>query len=201
MWRKPNEGKPSQPMPSSGGGEPYSATVLTPAKPEEALRASPTPPPPPQVVPSTPAPSMASMILTPPSSPSNVSKINAGLKIHGEVSGDTDLYIDGEVQGRVQMTNGRVTVGPKGQVQAEIEAREICVEGTVEGNLKASQNTQLGPASKVVGSVMSPRIGIADGARFRGKIETVRAPRSPKSVASEPSRVEDQRETIGAKAE
>jgi cytoskeletal protein CcmA (bactofilin family) len=194
MWRKPNEGKPSEPPP-----QPASAPVSTPVKSEEPAKTPPIPPP--QVAPSAPAPSMASMILTPPPSSSNLSKINAGLKIQGEVSGDTDLYIDGEIQGKVRMTNGRVTVGPNGRVQAEIEARQISVEGTVQGNLKASESTQFGPSSKVVGSVTSPRIGIADGAKLRGKIETIRAPQSPKSAAAESSGGENQQETIGAKIE
>lgn len=199
MWRKPNEGKPSEPSPSAGASQPYSAPIPTPVRAEEPIKISPPAASP--VVPVAPAPSMSSMIQNPPSSSSNVSKINAGLKIQGEVSGDTDLYIDGEIQGKIRMTNSRVTVGPNGKVQAEIEARDISVEGTVQGNLKASQSTQLGPSSKVVGSVISPRVGIADGARLRGKIETIRAPQSPKSSAAETFAAEDQHETIGAKVE
>lgn len=200
MWRKPNEGKPSEPSPSVGTSQPYSAPTPTPLKAEEPVKSSPPPVAAP-ATPLTPAPSMSSMILNPPSSSSNVSKINAGLKIQGEVSGDTDLYIDGEIQGKIRMTSSRVTVGPNGKVQAEIEARDISVEGTVQGNLKASQSAQLGPSSKVVGSIISPRVGIADGAKLRGKIETVRAPQSPKPFAAETSATEDQQETIGAKVE
>ena len=53
------------------------------------------------------------------------SKISSGLKIHGDVFGDSDLYVDGEVQGKIRLANSRVTVGPSGRVQAEMEAREI----------------------------------------------------------------------------
>jgi cytoskeletal protein CcmA (bactofilin family) len=103
------------------------------------------------------------------------SKISAGLKIHGDVFGESDLYIDGEVQGKIRLANSRVTVGPNGRVQAEMEALEIVIEGSVQGNLKAGASVHLRPASRVSGSVLTPRIGIDDGARLRGKVETILA--------------------------
>jgi len=189
MWRKPNEGKPSQP-------QPYSAPVTAPVKSEEPLK-TPTPEP----VQNAPSFATPSTISSSTPSSSNLSRISAGLKIQGELSGDTDLYIDGDVQGKVRLLNARVTVGPNGRVQAEIEARQVSVEGRVQGNLKAGESAQLGPSSKVVGSVTSPRVGIADGASLRGKIETVRAPQSQKSTAAENSATDDERETIGAEIE
>lgn len=102
------------------------------------------------------------------------STIKAGLKIRGEILGDTDLFVDGEVKGKIRMTNARVTVGPNGRVQADIEAREIIIEGTLEGGLTATEFVRLGDASRVQGSVLSPNIAIADGARFRGNVEMVR---------------------------
>jgi cytoskeletal protein CcmA (bactofilin family) len=103
-----------------------------------------------------------------------VTTIAAGLKISGEISGTTDLYIDGETQGKVRLPNARVTVGPNGRVQADIEAREIMIEGTVLGNLKAGERLHLGTASRVQGSILTPRFAIEDGARLRGKVEMVR---------------------------
>jgi cytoskeletal protein CcmA (bactofilin family) len=101
--------------------------------------------------------------------------IGSGLKIQGEITGDSDLIIEGEAHGRIRMVNGRVTVAPKGRVNADIEAVEISVEGFVQGGLKASDKVRLGPASQVQGSVMTPRIAIEDGARLRGKVEMIRA--------------------------
>jgi len=188
MWRKPNEAKPSQP-------QPYSPPVPTPVRSEEPVKNS--PPAPPQVAPTFSAPSFSS---GPAPSSSSLSRISAGLKIQGDVSGDTDLFIEGEIQGKIRMTNGRITVGLNGRVQAEIEARQVSVEGTVQGSLKASESAQFGSSSKVVGSVTSPRIGIADGANLRGKIETIRA-QALKSNAIESSATEEERETIGAEVE
>jgi cytoskeletal protein CcmA (bactofilin family) len=115
---------------------------------------------------------------------SAASSIGSGLKIRGELSGNSDLYIDGEAQGKITLADSRVTIGPKGRVQADIEAREIIVEGSVQGNLKARENVRLGSSSKVQGSVLTPRIGIDDGATLRGKVEMTRAGESKGSVTA-----------------
>jgi cytoskeletal protein CcmA (bactofilin family) len=107
------------------------------------------------------------------------SRINAGLKIQGEISGSSDLYIDGEMQGKIRLANAQVEIGPNGRIQADIEARGIVIEGSVQGNLKAGESVHLGPASRVQGSVLTPRIGIDDGARLRGKVEMTRADSPP----------------------
>ncbi len=103
------------------------------------------------------------------------------------MSGNSDLYIDGDVTGKIQLSNARVTIGPNGRVQAEIEARDIVVDGSVQGNLKAGESARFGSSSRVVGSVLTPRIGIDDGARVRGKIETMRPPQPSKPSAVETS--------------
>jgi cytoskeletal protein CcmA (bactofilin family) len=132
-----------------------------------------------QTAPSTPFTS-TSPIAT--NSPAAASAISSGLKIHGEVTGNADLYIDGEVQGGVRMGQSKVTVGPRGRVQADIEAREIVIEGTVQGNLKATESVRLGPASHVQGSLMTPRVAIDDGARLRGRVETTRPTESKRGA-------------------
>jgi cytoskeletal protein CcmA (bactofilin family) len=126
------------------------------------------------------------------SQPNSVTTIASGLKINGEISGTSDLYIDGETQGKIRLANARVTIGPNGRVQADIEAREIIIEGSVQGNLKAGERVQLGAQSKVEGSVLTPRIAIDDGARLRGKVEMVRTGASHAAAnaegATEPSK-------------
>jgi cytoskeletal protein CcmA (bactofilin family) len=89
--------------------------------------------------------------------------------------------IEGEVQGKVQMTNGRVTVAANGRVNADIEALEISIDGHVQGNLKASESVRLGATSHVQGSVLTRRIAIEDGAGLRGKVEMIRASDSASS--------------------
>lgn len=164
MWSKTPEVKPS----SQSYNQPASAPLVSPAAP----------------VPSAPARESAA---TPAGAAT--SKISSGLKINGEFSGNSDLYIDGEVLGKIRLGNARVTVGPNGKVQADIEAREIFVDGTVQGNLKAGERAHFGATSRVTGSVLTPRIGIDDGARLRGKVETVRT--SPPRESAVPVREQD----------
>jgi cytoskeletal protein CcmA (bactofilin family) len=84
-----------------------------------------------------------------------------------------------------------------------MEAREIIIDGSVQGDLKASDNVHLGPSSRVVGSVLTPRIAIDDGARLRGKVETVPAnPSRESSVAGDAPDSQNLRPvSAGAKAE
>jgi cytoskeletal protein CcmA (bactofilin family) len=85
-------------------------------------------------------------------------------------------------------------------VQADIEAREIFVNGSVLGNLIASDRVQLGPSGSVQGSVTTPRIGIDDGARLRGNVETARAGES-KPTDLQPAEKEEPRAMAAAKGE
>jgi cytoskeletal protein CcmA (bactofilin family) len=166
MWNKSAEAKPSSQAAETSVPVIPAPTANTQPTQSQPLNAAATPPAPQASVQVNP---------TPVSSSNGLTTIAAGLKISGEISGTTDLYIDGETQGKVRLPNARVTVGPNGRVQADIEAREIIIEGTVLGNLKASERLHLGAASRVQGSALTPRIAIEDGARLRGKVEMVRA--------------------------
>jgi cytoskeletal protein CcmA (bactofilin family) len=100
------------------------------------------------------------------------------------------LIIEGETHGKIHLANGRVTVGASGRVNADIDAPEIVIEGNVQGNLQARDNVRMGAASHVQGSVLTPRIRIEDGARFRGKVEMTRPGHVAESSGSA-TRVED----------
>jgi len=182
MWRKPTEVNPSS--------QTSSAAIPSSPRYEEA--------------PKMRAPSPARPIISEPAATpasSNISKISSGLKIQGELSGSADLYIDGDVQGKIRVTNARVTVGPNGRVRAEIEARDIVIDGSVQGNLKAGESARLGASSRVVGSVISPRIGIDDGARLSGKVETVRSAQSAATPAVETTHEADDLSPVGLRGE
>lgn len=170
MWRKTEEVKPSSP--GADAAEPAATTsnLNSSATPPAAISTSSVPAAPAAAAfSSTPAiaPDVAAAITT-------VSTISAGLKIRGDISGNCHLVIEGETHGKVHLVNGRVTVAPSGRVNADIEAPEIEIEGNVQGNLHARDNVRLGPASHVQGSVLTRRIRIEDGARFRGKVEMTR---------------------------
>jgi cytoskeletal protein CcmA (bactofilin family) len=180
MWKRTEELKPSSP--GAGAAEPAAATpnFNSPAAPRAETVAS--------FVPAAPiAPTFISGPATAAdvtSAITSVSTISAGLKIRGDISGDCHLIIEGETHGKIHLANGRVTVGAHGRVNADIAAPEIVIEGNVQGNLQARENVRMGSASHVQGSVLSPRIRIEDGARFRGKVEMTRPGHAAESSAS-----------------
>ncbi|MBS1841281.1 MAG: polymer-forming cytoskeletal protein [Acidobacteria bacterium] len=97
--------------------------------------------------------------------------ISQGIRIKGEVSGKEDLFIDGILEGKLEMGAASVTIGPNGKVKADIAAREIVVRGSVTGKLAGRDRVQLWNTGSVVGEVQTERLAIEDGAVLRGKIE------------------------------
>jgi cytoskeletal protein CcmA (bactofilin family) len=101
--------------------------------------------------------------------------IGKSLVVKGEVTGSESLYVDGRVEGTINLPGNRVTVGRNGQVQADITAREIVVLGAVTGNLTASDRVEVRSEGSLTGDVSCQRISIEDGAFFKGGID-VRKP-------------------------
>lgn len=105
--------------------------------------------------------------------PNNTDQATIGksLVIKGEVSGSESLYIDGRVEGSINLSGNRVTVGRNGVVAANITAREIVVLGKVRGNLAASDRVDIRTEGSLTGDVVAQRISIEDGAFFKGGID------------------------------
>jgi cytoskeletal protein CcmA (bactofilin family) len=97
--------------------------------------------------------------------------ISQGIRIKGEVTGKEDLFVDGVLEGKLEMSGGSVTVGPNGKVKADIHAREIIVRGSVQGKLIGRDRVQLWNTGNVTGEVQTDRLAIEDGAVLRGKVE------------------------------
>lgn len=176
MWRKTDEAKPSS------GASDATATAPAPIPVTPKVTTPPVRSSSPVIMTPGPAPAMAP-------ARSGASTVTSGLRIHGELSGESDLYIDGEAKGKIRLLHSRVSVGPNGKVQADIEARDIVIEGAVQGNLKASESVRLGPSSRVQGSLVTPRVAIDDGARLRGKVEMTRPGEFKREASGEPATV------------
>jgi cytoskeletal protein CcmA (bactofilin family) len=97
--------------------------------------------------------------------------IGKSLVVKGEVTGSESLYIDGRVEGSINLSGNRVTVGRNGVVHANINAREIVVTGQVHGNLVASDRVDIRSEGSLTGDVIAQRISIEDGAYFKGGID------------------------------
>ena len=101
----------------------------------------------------------------------NGAAIGKSLVIKGEVSGSESLYIDGTVEGSINLPGNRVTVGNNGQVNANVTAREIIVQGKVVGNVNASDRLKVHSEGSLTGDAVAQRISLDDGAFFKGKID------------------------------
>jgi cytoskeletal protein CcmA (bactofilin family) len=97
--------------------------------------------------------------------------IGKSLRIKGEVIGSESLYIDGKVEGSINLLDCRVTVSRHAQVLADITAREVVVLGTVHGDVNASDRVDIRSEGSLTGDVTTGRVTIGDGAFFKGRIE------------------------------
>ena len=114
------------------------------------------------------APKAAPQRATGPEEPALVGR---GIIIKGDVTGNQDLLIQGQLDGTVTLPDNEVVVGRDGRVNATIEARNIVIEGTVEGDLRGIEQIVVKSSGDVSGNIAAPRVGLEDGALFKGSID------------------------------
>ena len=125
-----------------------------------------------EVSPAQPKPAQNTAGRTPaPRRSGGAATIGPSIKIKGDVSGDEDLLIQGQVEGKVKLAKHNVTIGSDGHVKADVHGRTVVVEGQVEGDLRAKEQIILRHTARVEGSIAAPRVTLEDGAVFRGGIE------------------------------
>ncbi len=147
--------------------KPNQAGSNLPSTPEPTRPSAPTPA---SFESSAPKPTPGAV--TSPAIPSGEqATIGKSLIVKGEVSGSESLYIDGKVEGTINLPGNRVTVGRNGQVAANILAREVVVLGKVRGNVNASDRVDIRSEGSLTGDVAAARISIEDGAFFKGGID------------------------------
>lgn len=117
---------------------------------------------------------------------SDVAHIGKSVVVKGELSGSEDLYLDGEVEGSIELRGNSLTVGPNGRVRANIHAREVVVHGKVDGNIRGTDRVELKKSALLNGDIATQRIVIEDGAYFKGAIDIqkVDKPAEPKREAA-----------------
>ncbi len=162
MWKQTTNNAPTTPAPDA------QRTTATPST---------TAPAPTQEYSPAPANRMSAQ----PAS-SEQATIGKSLVIKGEVTGSESLYIDGRVEGSINLPGNRVTVGRNGVVSANITAREVVVQGKVRGNMMASDRVDIRNEGSLTGDVVAQRISIEDGAFFKGGIDL----RKPGKEGKEP---------------
>ncbi len=116
----------------------------------------------------------------------NQASIGKAVKINGQIFSKEDLYIDGDVEGTVELHENKLTIGPNGRVQAAVRAREVVVLGAIQGNVEASERIDIRKEAKLVGDIKTARIVIEDGAYFKGSIDIVKHEAKIVNAASAP---------------
>jgi cytoskeletal protein CcmA (bactofilin family) len=101
----------------------------------------------------------------------NCAVIGRSIQINGDVHGNEDLRIEGDVSGTVELRNSNLTIGKEGKVRADIYAKSIMVDGTTEGDIYASERIVVHVSANVRGNITAPKVGIEEGAKFKGSIE------------------------------
>lgn len=100
--------------------------------------------------------------------------IGKSVMIKGQIISREDLFLDGELEGTVELQEHRLTIGPNGRVQANVKAREIVVIGMINGNVEASDKLEIRKEARLVGDIRTARIVIEDGAYFKGSIDIIK---------------------------
>ena len=101
----------------------------------------------------------------------DVGHIGKSVQIRGELTGSEDLYLDGEIEGNIDLRDHSLIIGPNGRIKAGIAARDLVVHGKVEGNITATGRVELRKSCTLIGDVSTQRIVIEDGAFFKGAID------------------------------
>lgn len=114
--------------------------------------------------------------------------IGKSLKVTGTITGREDLYVDGEIEGTVELEENSLTIGPNGKVSADVKARDITVLGQLDGNVHAGDRVDIRKTGSLEGDLTTSRIVIEDGAVFRGSIDIAKPDlAAPASSARKPA--------------
>jgi len=114
--------------------------------------------------------------------------IGKSVVIKGELTGSEDLTIEGHVEGKIELRQNVLTIGPNGKIKAQVYAKAVIILGEVVGNVTATEKVDLRDNGSIDGDITAPRVAIAEGAHFRGSIDMQRgSSKNEKSEKSEKS--------------
>lgn len=140
---------------------------------------------------SQPSASAATVVSTPQASASpapqpdtrrierDLVNIGKSVVIKGELNGSEDLTIEGQVEGKIELKDHVLTIGPNGRIKAQVHAKAVIVLGEVNGNVTASEKVEIRDGGSVDGDIASPRVAIAEGAHFRGAVDMQKKSATP----------------------
>ena len=116
--------------------------------------------------------------------------IGRSLVIKGEVSGSEPLYIDGRIEGTINLADNRVTIGRNGNVSANVTAKEVVVMGKLHGNVNVTDRVDIRAEGALTGDVVAHRLSIEDGAFFKGSVDLKKSEQKMNSDAAKSAKPE-----------
>ena len=117
----------------------------------------------------------------------DVVNIGKSVVIKGELNGSEDLTVEGQVEGKIELKDHVLTIGPNGKIKAQVFAKALIVLGEVNGNVTASDKVEIRDGGSVDGDIVAPRVAIADGAHFRGSVDMQRKAGQPAPQPQRPA--------------
>ena len=117
----------------------------------------------------------------------DVVNIGKSVVIKGELNGSEDLTIEGHVEGKIELKDHALTIGPNGKIKAQVFAKSVIVLGEVIGNVTTTEKVDIRDGGSVDGDIVSPRVAIAEGAHFRGSVDMQRRGGQPQAVSEKRS--------------
>ena len=126
--------------------------------------------------------------------------IGKSVVIKGELSGSEDLTIEGQVDGKIELRQNVLTIGPNGKIKAQVFAKSVIILGEVTGNVTASEKVDIRDNGSVDGDIAAPRVAIAEGAHFRGSIDMQRTGAGAGKPADQKAEVKDAKPSSPAPA-
>ncbi len=121
----------------------------------------------------------------------DVVNIGKSVVIKGELNGSEDVTIEGQVEGKIELKDHILTIGPNGKIRAQVFAKALIVLGEVTGNVNATDKVEIRDGGSVDGDIVAPRVAIADGAHFRGSVDMQR--KGPEAAAKPQAHQQQQR--------
>src|SRR5688572_9815056 len=122
----------------------------------------------------------------------DVVNIGKSVVIKGELNGSEDLTIEGHVEGKIELKDHVLTIGPNGKIKAQVFAKMVIVLGEVNGNVTATEKVDIRDGGSVDGDIISPRVAIAEGAHFRGAVDMQRKGGQPQAQGPKPAQEKSQ---------
>jgi cytoskeletal protein CcmA (bactofilin family) len=170
MWKRDEAAKPGGPTTQPTPAPAPAAAPVTPAAPLGAAEAA--------------RPQPITSVDTHRSGLEKTVNIGKSVIIKGELNGSEDLTIEGLVEGKIELRQNVLTIGPNGKIKAQVFAKSVIILGEVTGNVTATEKVDIRDNGSVDGDIAAPRVAIAEGAHFRGSIDMQRTGAKPGDAKS-----------------